>query len=248
MKRLIRALGAVVVAFCLLAPSAHASVVIAGTRVVFHADQGEATVRLSNDDTRPALVEAWVDAGDLGATPNTAHTPFLITPPLFRMNAQQDQSLRIIHVQGKKPLPADRESLFWLNVLEIPPKPTGKAAHQNSLRFAIRTRIKLFYRPAHLSISRVKAASKLTWTAKAGPHGVTLTAHNPTPYYITFSKVTVKTHGKAHDAKTDMIAPFGTLALTVPGLDDVPSAGRSVIFYTLNDYGVAVKHHGAIMP
>lgn len=248
MKHLIRVLGAAVVALCLSVPAARASVVIAGTRVVFHAGLGEATIRLTNDNTRPALVEAWVDAGNLSATPDTAHTPFLITPPLFRMNAHRDQSLRIIFVQNKHPLPTDRESLFWLNVLEIPPKPTGRAAHRNSLRFAIHTRIKLFYRPAHLSISRTKAPSRLTWTAVAGKHGVALKVHNPTPYYITFGKVSLTVHGKQRHAKTGMVAPFGDLVLAIPGLTHLPAVGSAVTCYTLNDYGVAIKHQGATMP
>lgn len=248
MKVLIRALGAVVVAVCLWAPAAHASVVIDGTRVVFNASRGEASVRLTNKSTRPALVEVWIDKGNMRSTPDSVHTPFLITPPLFRMNAHKEQSLRILHVQGQKPLPADRESLFWLNVLEVPPKPTGAAAHANTLQFAIRTRIKLFYRPAHLPISRPKAPGKLTWTTNVGKHGVMLEVHNPTPYYLTFNKVTLTVGGHPQNAKTGMVAPYGNLDLAVPGLTQAPASGAQVTYYTLNDYGVAIKHQGVTMP
>ncbi len=44
--------------------------------------------------------------------------PFLITPPLFRLDAKQENVLRIIRTGGN--LPADRESLFWLNIKSIP--------------------------------------------------------------------------------------------------------------------------------
>ncbi|WP_223346554.1 fimbria/pilus periplasmic chaperone, partial [Escherichia coli] len=40
----------------------------------------------------------------------------------------------------------DRESLFYYNVREIPPK-SGKA---NTLQIALQTRIKLFWRPKAL--------------------------------------------------------------------------------------------------
>ena len=60
---------------------------------------------------------------DVHSTPESVDAPFLITPPLFRMDAQKEQSLRIVYTHDQ--LPADRESLFWLNVLEVPPKPTG---------------------------------------------------------------------------------------------------------------------------
>ncbi|HEX7340581.1 MAG TPA: fimbria/pilus periplasmic chaperone [Rhodanobacteraceae bacterium] len=242
MNFLNRALGAAVVCMCLAAPAAHASVVISGTRVVFDADAGEATVRLTNDNTRPALVEAWIDAGNMRATPDTVKTPFLITPPVFRINAHKDQSLRILYVPGQKPLPSDRESIFWLNVLEIPPKPTGAAAHANTLQFAIRTRIKLFYRPDHLSMKRIDAPSKLTWQATAAGQKVTIKVTNPTPYYLTLSKVTVD----GHDAKTGMVAPFASLDLVLTGATHAPAKGTKVTYDSLTDFGTAAKHEGVI--
>ncbi len=248
MKILTRILGTAVVAMGLLAPAAHASVVIAGTRVVFDAAQGEATVRLMNQNTRPALVEAWIDAGDMQATPDSVHTPFLITPPLFRMNAGQDQSLRILYIQGKHPLPGDRESIFWLNVLEIPPKPTGEAAHHNTLQFAIRSRIKLFYRPDKLSVSRVKAPDMLTWKLVRTDGGVALKVHNPTPYYLTFNKVILAVGNKKDEAKTGMVAPFADLDLAVPGLSDLPATSAGVTYFTLNDFGTSARHEGTVQP
>lgn len=246
MNLLNRALGAAVVCLCFAAPAAHASVVISGTRVVFDAASGEATVRLTNNNTRPALVEAWIDAGDMHATPDTVKTPFLITPPVFRINAHKDQSLRILYVAGDKPLPSDRESIFWLNVLEIPPKPTGAAAHANTLQFAIRTRIKLFYRPDHLSPSRIDAPAKLTWSAATTGHKVTLKVTNPTPYYLTLSKVTVTANGHTFNAKTGMVAPFGHLQLALPKATQAPSAGSKVTYYSLSDFGTGIKHAGVI--
>ncbi len=48
-------------------------------------------------------------------------------------------------------LPKDRESVFWFNVLEVPPKPdAATVANQSLLQLAFRTRIKLFYRPEAL--------------------------------------------------------------------------------------------------
>jgi chaperone protein EcpD len=247
MKFLNRAIGAAVVALCLAAPCAHASVVIAGTRVVFDAGQGETTVRLTNDNTHPALVEAWIDDGDIHSTPDNAHTPFLITPPLFRMDPHKDQSLRILYVQGAKPLPADRESLFWLNVLEIPPKPTGVTADRNTLQFAIRSRLKFFYRPAHLPGDAAKAPAQLTFKAAVAGRNVTLVAHNPTPYYITISKLALDAGGKAVTVDPGMIAPFADLTVPLKGLARAPAPGTAVGFSTINDYGTGEPHKGVIV-
>ncbi len=59
----------------------------------------------------------------------------------FFVDKVKIQALPDIHT-----LPSDRESLFYYNVREIPPK-TGKA---NTLQIALQTRIKLFWRPKAL--------------------------------------------------------------------------------------------------
>ena len=245
MKSLFCTLGAALVALVVGIGPAHASVVIAGTRVVFPAQQGEVTVRLTNDSDHPALVEAWIDEGDLNSTPENAKSPFLITPPLFRMESGKDQSLRIIYPPGHQPLPIDRESLFWLNVLEIPPKPSGpQFAGRNYLQFAIRSRLKLFYRPASLPGDVMKAPDKLSFTAQ----GPALEVHNPTPYYVTISKLSLGADGKPFDGASGMIAPFGDLHLTLKGLAQAPSAGTLVVFTTINDFGGTDVHKGTVAP
>jgi chaperone protein EcpD len=103
-----------------LVSSAHASVVISGTRVVYQAKEREVTVKLSNEGSSPALVQVWLDTGNPNATPDESDVPFTLTPPLFRLDPKKGQSLRLIYTQ--EPLPQDKESLFWLNVLEVPPR------------------------------------------------------------------------------------------------------------------------------
>jgi len=248
MKSLFCTLGAALVALVVGISPAQASVVIAGTRVVFPAQQGEVTVRLTNDSDHPALVEAWIDDGDVNSTPDNAKSPFLITPPLFRMDAHKDQSLRIIYTQDSRPLPNDRESLFALNVLEIPPKPSGSQyAGRNYLQFAIRSRLKLFYRPAGLQGDALKAPDKLVFKA-AGGQGAALEAHNPTPYYITISKLSLGADAKNIDGASGMVAPFGDLRLPLKGLTQAPASGTSVTFTTIDDYGAADVHKGTVTP
>jgi chaperone protein EcpD len=247
MNILTRVLSAVAAALCLAVPTAHASVVIGGTRVVFPAQQGEVTVRLSNDGNKPALVEAWIDDGDPKSTPDSVRTPFLITPPLFRMEPRKDQSLRILYVQGDKPLPTDRESLFWLNVLEIPPKPAGpQYAGKNYLQFAIRSRLKLFYRPAKLPGDSIKAPDQLTFKAAGLGQSAELVAHNPTPYYITIVGLSLGSAGHPVLAAPGMVAPFGDLQLTLKDVAHAPAAGTPVVFMTINDYGADDTHQGVI--
>jgi chaperone protein EcpD len=248
MNTLTRAFGTAVLALCLSIPVARAGVVVGGTRVVFPAEQGEVTVRLSNEGDHPALVEAWIDTGNPDSTPDTVSTPFLITPPLFRMDPHKDQSLRILSTQGSKPLPTDRESLFWLNVLEVPPKPTGpQYAGRNYLQFAIRSRLKLFYRPSGLAGDALKASDKLVFKAAAG-QGAALDVHNPTPYYVTISSLSLGAGSKPLPEVNGMVAPFGDLRLTLKGAAQAPAAGTPVVFVTINDFGAADTHQGTVAP
>lgn len=246
MKHFITTACAVLVALCLCTPGARASVVIGGTRVVFPAQQGEVTVRLSNAADKPALVEAWIDTGDVHSTPDSVSTPFLITPPLFRMEANKDQSLRILFAPGSQPLPTDRETLFWLNVLEIPPKPGGAAADRNTLQFAIRSRLKLFYRPAELPGDPLKAPDLLVFKVASDAQGAALDVHNPTPYYVTISKLSFGSEGVPVAGAEGMVAPFGDLHLPLKNLAHVPAAGTSIAFTTIDDYGAGDAHKASV--
>ena len=247
MKSLLCAVRAALIALSLTAIAANANVLIAGTRVVFSAQENEVTVRLTNDNSQPALVEAWIDDGDVNSTPDKANAPFLITPPLFRMEPQKDQSLRIIGISAH--LPADRESLFWLNVLEIPPKPSGpQFAGKNILQFAIRSRLKFFYRPATLTGDANKAADQVTWKAVADGQGYALEVHNPTPYHVTFVKLSLTVGGKPYTADTGMVDPLGTLRLKIKGLTVLPATGTPIACDIVNDFGATASFKGSVAP
>jgi len=247
MWKFVCAFGAGLLALCLSATPAQANVLVGGTRVVFPAKDGEVTVRLTNDNDHPVLVESWIDRGDLHSTPESVDVPFLITPPLFRMEAKKEQSLRIVFTH--EPLPADRESLFWLNVLEVPPKPTGPQSEgQNLLQLALRSRLKLFYRPAGLQGDPLKASAQLTWKVVTDSKGYALVAHNPTPYYVTITELTLAVGGKNAKAEIGMVAPLSDLNLPLHDVTQKPVVGSVVSFSTINDFGATDSFKGAIAP
>ncbi|MGT2494589.1 fimbria/pilus periplasmic chaperone [Cupriavidus basilensis] len=107
--------------------------------------------------------------------------------------------LRIVYTQ--EPLPADRETVFWLNVLEVPSKKEGA---ENALLFAFRSRIKVFFRPVQLTdvdAAPGKLAWKLVTVEGQGPGGKTakqlaVEVSNPTPYYVSFGRVDARLEGK----------------------------------------------------
>lgn len=77
---------------------------------------------------------------------NSSVMPFIATPPVFRIQPKAGQVVRVIYNNTKK-LPQDRESVFWFNVLQVPPTNIGSDSGQNKMLVMLRSRIKLFYRP-----------------------------------------------------------------------------------------------------
>ncbi len=221
------------------ASHAHASVVIAGTRVVYHAEEPEATLKLSNEGKSPALVQSWIDTGDTKAAPSASNVPFTVSPPIARIDPARGQTLRIIYTG--EPLPKDRESVFWLNVLEVPPKPAANEADVNRLQLAFRSRIKLFFRPRGLEGRSDDAPAKLNWRLKQSGNQPAAEATNPTPYYVSLILIEVRAGGKvAIFDDGGMVGPHETVTFPLKG--DATGAERASVHYSaLNDFGGAAS-------
>jgi len=227
--------------FCMAAPCALAAVVLNGTRVIYPSNEREVTLKLNNEGNTPALIQAWIDDGDPNALPEEAKVPFALTPPLFRVDPKKGQTLRIIYT--KEPLRKDRESLFWLNVLEVPPLSSASQDDSNSLQVAFRTRVKLYFRPVDLPDHAANAPAKATWAFVRKDNGnYVLTATNPTPYYVTYSQVVAKAGSATYrNDKGGMAPPGETVEFDIGQADSVEGESPQEVEYTtVNDYGSGV--------
>ncbi|WP_434661000.1 fimbrial chaperone [Klebsiella sp. MISC125] len=197
-----------------------AGIVVGGTRVIFHGDSRDSTISVYNKEaTLPYLIQVWVDPFNKD---DKSKPPFTAIPPVSRLEAGQEKVLRIIKTAGD--LPQDRESVFWLNVKNIPPSSNDNKAG-STLEIAIKTRIKLFWRPVTIKLIPEKAVSKVKFH-RQGRH---LVVENPNPIHINIMDVIVD--GK--DVPLNMIKPFETLTLDLPaGVN-----GQSVVWRFINDYG-----------
>ena len=241
---LIPLLSALLISVGLLS-AAHAGVVIDGTRHIYPQQRREITLRLTNDDQRaPRLVQVWLDQGDPAQAPSDSEVPFSLSPPVFRMDAGKSQVVRLVYTQD--PLPADRESLFWLNALEIPPKvnvapDSPQEASSNHLQFAFRIRTKVFFRPAQLPGSADEAPTQLSWTLHRSAQGPLLEVHNPSAYHVTFNEVALAMGSgpgaRLLPAGEGMVAPGGSLKLPVRDVVQAIPADAQVHFKYINDYG-----------
>jgi chaperone protein EcpD len=133
-------------------------------------------------------------------------------------------------------LPSDRESLFYFNVQEIPHVDSTDSSDGNVLNIALRTRIKLFYRPVQLKDNPVRRLKDLQWSINdlnGQPH---LMVDNPTPFHVSFARIEMTGNGEHQAIKNPaMVEPLSrqTFALN-PGKS---SQGLQVVFSAINDYG-----------
>ncbi len=210
-------------------PTVYAGVITEATRVIYQGNKKEASLTVSNQGAQaePFLIQSWVDNnGPDGTQKSSVPVPFVATPPLFRLNAGDDNSLRIIRTGGL--LPEDRESLFWLNIKSIPRLPENAPA--GLLQIVVKTRLKLFYRPAAL----LTPAGQSAWRQlQFSRQGSDLRVTNPTPYYFTFFRLNL---GSNHVATGNtMVPPFGEARYPWPQ----EAVAGEVSWQVVNDYGGA---------
>lgn len=222
------------------APYAAAGVVVDGTRVVYPAAKREVSINIRNAGDTPSLVQAWLDAGDPHAKPGESKVPFVLTPPLFRLDPTKVQSLRLVYTHD--PLPENRESLFWLNVLDIPPRAAANSDAPNQLELAFKHRMKVFFRPAGLAGSAADAPARLTWKLlfKDGKL-VGIEASNPTAYHVSLVQVTATAGGHPVIVKADMVDPFASRSFDLPDPVAAPNGTVALEYSFVNDYGGNVK-------
>lgn len=214
----------------LLSAPVKASIVITGTRVIYSQGERSVSVKLNNNGKSPVLIQSWIDDGVMSKSPDTSTAPFIVTPPINRVDPGKGQTLQISFT-GEQ-LPSDKESVFWLNVLEVPARNSSKK-DENFLQIAFRTRIKLFYRPEALQGISLEAPDKLEWKTVEGK----LQATNKTPWYVSVSGV--QANGKKTEGK--MIAPFEAEFFPLQ-----VSHGQMIHFNVVNDYGAVTEKSAAV--
>ncbi|UAN44792.1 fimbria/pilus periplasmic chaperone [Serratia sp. JSRIV001] len=198
-------------------------VTVGGTRLIYNGGKKEASLSVTNTDINPYLIQSWAETQNGGAE----KAPFIITPPLFRLDGNQQNLLRIVRTGGS--LPEDRESLYWLNIKSIPAGSKKEGA--NTLQIAVKTRIKLLYRPQGLKGTPEEVTSKLTWSQS----GTQLTVTNPTPFVMNFQQIKV---GGRELKDITYVLPMGQATFTLPA-----GVSGPVSWKLISDYGGTGAEH-----
>lgn len=188
------------------------------TRVIYPESDNQASLAVTNSDSHERyLIQAWVENSQ-----GQRAREFIVTPPLFAAAPKSENTLRIVYTG--KPLPADREVVYWMNVKAIPAVDKSAMKGVNTLQLAVLSRMKLFMRPDGLKMSEPESAEHLQFQQTAGQ----LVVKNSTPYYQSIVNLSVG----GNKLGNTMVAPFGQLSLKVPA-----GASGPVRYQTVNDYG-----------
>ena len=201
----------------------HAAVALDRTRAIFTADQESISLNISNKNQKlPYLAQGWVEDED----GKKIQSPFIVLPPVQRIEPGKSSQIKIQTLPEIKQLPQDKESLFYFNLREIPPK-TDKP---NTLQIALQTRIKMFYRPKALMTQQNELPWQEKIVLKKQSNGYEIS--NPTPYFVTI--IDASSNGRAiKNFEPLMLKPreSGFISVANSEISDSP-----VLTY-INDYG-----------
>ncbi|AZE56844.1 Chaperone protein fimC precursor [Pseudomonas synxantha] len=213
-----------------------AAISLNATRVVFEGDKKEAGVTVRNLGNEELLVQSWLDDGS--ELPKSI--PFAITPPLAHMSGKSRQVLRVLF-QGSG-VPIDRESVFWINVQEVP----KVSETENVLQLAIRQRIKLFYRPVGLAGSVEAAPAELNWQVVSREYGDVIRVSNPTKFHVSMTDLKIEAGNyTSSPVNSFMVAPGADYEVA---LNKMPSSGSMMLNVNIiNDFGGKVLYGAPVL-
>lgn len=207
--------------------SASAAVSLDRTRVIFNGQDSSMSLKISNDNKQlPYLAQSWIE----DANGKKISSPFTVLPPVQRLEPSAKSQLKIQTTAGVSSLPKDRESLFYFNLREIPPRST-KA---NTLQIALQTKIKMFFRPEAIALDKTQAA-RGDWIEKVTLKrtGNKYVVNNPTPYYLTIVSGAASKTSEPVKLQPLMVAPKSSSELDSLASD----LGNNPVLNYINDYG-----------
>ncbi|UIL53204.1 fimbria/pilus periplasmic chaperone [Pantoea agglomerans] len=216
---------------CAVMPQANAAIALDRTRVIFDGGKNSTSLNISNKNKElPYLAQGWIE----DANGNKIDSPLIVLPPLQRLDPSAKSQVKIQSLPAINLLAQDKETLYYFNLREIPPR-TNKA---NTLQIALQTRIKLFYRPATLIKTSAEMINvwkdKITLTREGNKYRI----NNNTPYFFNVAAVGNGSKDLA-EIKPLTIAPQSSETLSV----SADQMGNSPDITFINDYGGRPKLH-----
>ncbi|MHC8346674.1 fimbrial biogenesis chaperone [Pseudomonas sp. RT6P73] len=220
------------------ASPAFCSVVLVGTRIIYPASVSEKSLQFNSQDAYPNLVQIWVDKGNPQSKPETADAPFVATPQIFRMNPNAGQLVRLVYTGSN--LPADRESVFYLNFMQMPALKASQMT-SNLLLMAVTSRVKVFYRPAGLKGNADGIANALKFKLQGSGASARIQVENNSGFHAVIRDASLVGGGQTIPLVSSvMLSPKSTDSWPIPSPTQPIPSSRRLHLTLVNDLGADV--------
>ncbi|MBE4916810.1 fimbria/pilus periplasmic chaperone [Enterobacter cloacae complex sp. P6RS] len=219
--------AAVALAILTFTGEANAAIALDRTRVIANGGVDSISLTISNENKNlPYLAQSWIE----DANGKKITSPFNVLPPVQRIEPGAKSQVKIQTSPAAHQLPQDRETLFYFNLREIPPR----SKTPNTLQIALQTRIKMFYRPQAIALDKTQAA-KGDWVEKVTlqRNGDKYVIKNASPYYLTIVEGRATAKGVPVQLTPVMVNPMAQAELQV----SAGALGNSPVLTYVNDYG-----------
>ncbi|MBW1251823.1 fimbria/pilus periplasmic chaperone [Pantoea allii] len=221
---------------------ANASVTIMGSRIIYPGQARSVDVQFKNNDAIPYVIQSWFDNGDENSQPeNRVNTPFIITPPVFRIQPKAGQVAKVM-VNNTVAQPQDRESVYWFNTLQIPPSNINQDKTQNVMLVVLRNRMKVFYRPERIGAPKNILKGITVTPLYQANKGNGIEIDNPQPWHASLVDVVLKVGNHTFKSEADMVSPFAKQTYWFNNSKRLQGAGV-VSISAVNDQGAKISEN-----
>ena len=202
----------------MMANQASAALALDATRYIYSGNTAFVSAMVNNESDNTYGGQVWVD----NIVETDTRPTFVATPSFFKIKGKGRQVFRIMKMSDH--MPKDKESIYWVNLQEIPPAQEG-----SGLTMAIRMQVKLIYRPEAIVKDRPGAEANMTIKHLPGQQLLV----NSTPYIFAIGEVLDSNDNAITFSKADT----EKLTMFMPG-DSVNVTGKTVkAVSALSDYG-----------
>lgn len=183
--------------FIILSTYSYASIEINKDKFIFIESKNQEIIEIKNNTTNDYFIQSWISHYDES---NETELPFMITPPLFKIEKDENYSLKIFKTDEieKK----DRETLYRINIKRIPLL-SNSDENKNLLHISMNSVYNLIYRPISIEKGVKDAYKKIEFLKNKNNEFI---VNNPTPYFITL--LNVNSEGVVLIEKSKTIPPF----------------------------------------
>jgi len=122
-----------------------------------------------------------------------------------------------------------------------------KSAEENKLSFAIRTRIKVFFRPKAVKGDPIESLDKVSWKIVQKDNKWVAEGTNTSPFHFSFFNVNLGDNGN-YDLRIDggMLPPKGNTSITLGEVGKVKQSYKSMKVEYINDFGGPISKVHAV--